>query len=83
MEIVQNLELANLILEFMQLATEGHFLPLQNLFRQQPKLKTSFNLLKPIVQLVKLYYENMNMNNFQNLKRCLDVLIELVQGPSE
>lgn len=72
-----------LVLRFLQLMCEGHYLPNQELIREQPNNRLSFNLLDDFVN----YFNCLSRTHWKvstSVSISLSLLIlEMVQGPCE
>lgn len=74
-------EQCKLILRFIQLCTEGHYLELQNYFRKQVNSKKNYNILKLLIDLAIEDFKSSKTLGNESLLYCIDTLIELIQGP--
>jgi len=69
------------LLRLLQLFTEGHYLDLQNYLRYQTHSRNRYNIVEAVIELLKIYYQDLIQENYENIIRCLDTLNEFVQGP--
>lgn len=72
-----------LLLRFLQLLCENHNATLQNLVREQPENKRSFNLVLQTIQYLDHYglALHINSHNVKGIVQCLQTLTEYCQGP--
>lgn len=71
------------VLKFIIYCCEGHYREMQNYFRSQPNLSVQFNFLKETIDLISALSSQINVNNYEILILCFDVLIEMTQGPNK
>jgi hypothetical protein len=75
------------LVEFLRLTCEGHFMPMQDMLREQEKNKKSINLLNETVEyLVAVAREasvlrGMDEDELQMVAIVVDFLVETLQGP--
>jgi len=67
------------LLRLLQLFTEGHYLDLQNYLRYQTNSRNRYNIVEAVIELLKIYYQDLIQENYENILRCLDTLNEFVQ----
>ena len=66
-------------LRLLQLFTEGHNRDLQNYMRFQNNSRNQHDMVSIIVELLDCYHKHLNVDNYENLTKCLDTLTEFVQ----
>jgi len=69
------------IMKLIQLLCENHFSELQELFREQPHSRNSYNIMESINLLMMALVERPMQKIYRPLCQSLQTLIELVQGP--
>ncbi|KAL4492562.1 hypothetical protein ABPG72_007675 [Tetrahymena utriculariae] len=69
------------VLRVLQLFCEGHNINLQNYIRYQTNSRNKHDMVTAIIDLLYIFYDNIDEENFSNMLKCLDTLIEFVQGP--
>jgi hypothetical protein len=72
-----------LILRFLQLMCEGHFLPNQDIMREQPTNATSYNLLDDFVSLLNSLSRMPCRTSTMAAIRLSATILEVIQGPCE
>ena len=74
-------------IQILQLFTEGHYIQLQDMLRQQPKNRKNYNMVSRVTELLCSYNNNMfastsdsqeGLDNYQNINTCLETLNEFV-----
>ena len=75
----QNLD--SRILRFLQLLCENHNPLLQNYLRYQFNFRKSYNLISITNQYLQQLYHNIEGRTFSAIIKCLDCLVEFIQGP--
>lgn len=72
-------------LRMLQLFCEGHNLEMQNYIRIQKNSRNSHDMVSLVVDLLYTYIFEVDSieSNFENIIKCLDTLIEFVQGPCQ
>jgi hypothetical protein len=72
-----------LILRFLQLMCEGHFLPNQDIMREQPTNATSYNLLDSYVEYLNCLSRIPCRTSTMAAIRLSATILEVIQGPCE
>lgn len=72
-----------IIIRFMQLMCEGHYNPNQDIFREQPGVKVSVNLLDDLVQYLVLLGKFPCRTSTQAALAVGATVLEVIQGPCE
>ncbi|EGR32738.1 MIR domain protein [Ichthyophthirius multifiliis] len=82
LENKEQLDLLEVVLKFLQLCVEGHYLPLQNYFQKQENSRNNYDMVNLVADLLKAYYYgDCTQTTYDNMINCLDTLSEFVQGP--
>eukprot|EP00854_Cymbomonas_tetramitiformis_P005494 gene5494-6657_t len=71
----------SILLRFLQLCSEGHFLPNQEIVREQPNNATNVNLLNDMVEHIQVLSKFQCQLNTQAGKAMTDLILEVIQGP--
>ncbi|KAK3280858.1 hypothetical protein CYMTET_11329 [Cymbomonas tetramitiformis] len=70
-----------LLLRLLQLMSEGHFLPNQDIMREQPHNRTNINLLEHMTAFVQLVSRfQCRVNSVGSTHMC-SLILEVIQGP--
>lgn len=72
-----------LIVRFLQLMCEGHFLPNQDIMREQPNNHTAFNLLEDFVNYLNCLSRLPCRTSTNVAIRLSATILEVIQGPCE
>jgi hypothetical protein len=78
----------NHLIEFMRLTAEGHFMPMQEMLREQPNNKKSINLLHEAVEFLvavardTTVLRGMDEDELVISDSVVDFLVEMLQGPN-
>ena len=72
-----------LIFRFLQLMCEGHFLPNQDIMREQPHNRTSYNLLDDFVNYLNCLSRIPCRTSTTAAIRLSATILEVIQGPCE
>ena len=72
-----------IVIRFMQLMCEGHYNPNQDIFREQPGVKVSINLLDDLVQYLVLLGKFPCRTSTQAALAVGATVLEVIQGPCE
>ena len=78
-----NLEEEIIIVRFLQLMCEGHYLPNQNIMREQPNNTVSVNLLDDFVQYLNCLSRIPCRTSTDAATRISATILEVIQGPCE
>jgi hypothetical protein len=72
-----------IVLRFMQLMCEGHYLPNQDILREQPNTSNSINLIDNLVDYIRTLSRIPCWTSNQAALRALATVLEVIQGPCE
>lgn len=79
---MQNVNILDNFLLFIQSCMEGHYMSMQNYFRYQFKSRTNYDIVIEVADLFRAYYfDARTQSTYDSMVQCVNTLSEFVQGP--